>query len=169
MPRQQVRAALQRGQRVDRARDLPGRLVRGRTAAGLWRFLVDTSTGEGHYDNADIGFPVGGSPVLADDAAFSFGTFGFPPPAAHVVEFQEPGERVPGRLSWTARQGGGPDEPLDVPHAWLVEDLPGGRTRVLTQESRCGKPAAALADERPAPMLNGHRAWFDGLVDAARR
>lgn len=54
-----------------------------------------------------------------------------------------------------------------MPHAWLVEDLPGGRVRILTQETQFGRPAAALAEERPNPMLNGHQAWLDGLVRAA--
>ncbi|MFC9132732.1 hypothetical protein ACFT4A_38665 [Streptomyces sp. NPDC057099] len=54
-------------------------------------------------------------------------------------------------------------------HAWLVEDLPGGRVRILTQETQIGRPAAALAAERPDPMLNGHQAWLDGLVTAASR
>ncbi|MFF5140224.1 hypothetical protein ACFY6U_10920 [Streptomyces sp. NPDC013157] len=52
-------------------------------------------------------------------------------------------------------------------HAWLVEDLPGGRVRILTQETRIGEPAAALANERPNSMLNGHQARLDGLVRAA--
>lgn len=52
-------------------------------------------------------------------------------------------------------------------HAWLVEDLPGDRGRVLTQETQIGRPAAALAEERPNPMLNGHQAWLAGLVRAA--
>ncbi|MER5184176.1 hypothetical protein ABT009_38585 [Streptomyces sp. NPDC002896] len=52
-------------------------------------------------------------------------------------------------------------------HAWLVEDLPGGRVRILTQASQIGRPAAALANGRPNPMLNGHQAWLDGLVRSA--
>ncbi|CAL9661993.1 hypothetical protein [Streptomyces sp. enrichment culture] len=52
-------------------------------------------------------------------------------------------------------------------HAWLVEDLPGDRVRILTQESQIGRPAAALAEERPNPMLNGHQSWLDGLLRAA--
>jgi len=55
-----------------------------------------------------------------------------------------------------------------VLHAWLVEDLPAGRVRILTQETQLGEPAAALAEERPNPMLNGHQAWLDGRVRAAR-
>ncbi|MFI5967182.1 SRPBCC domain-containing protein [Streptomyces asoensis] len=145
-------------------------IVRGTTAAEVWRFLIDTSAWEGYYDNvADISFPQGGGPRLADGLAFSFGTFGFPPLAARVVEFRAPAEGVPGRLSWTAEQDGTPEERLDVLHAWLVEDLPGGRVRVLTQETQIGQPAAALAQERPNPMLNGHQAWLDGLVAAASK
>jgi hypothetical protein len=56
-----------------------------------------------------------------------------------------------------------------VLHAWLVEDLLGGRVRILTQETQIGEPAAALAHERPNPMLNGHQAWLDGLVSAASK
>lgn len=76
-------------------------------------------------------------------------------------------EGVPGRLSWTAKQDGTPAERLDVLHAWLVEDLPGGRVRILTQETQIGEPAAQLARLIPNPMLNGHQAWLDGLVRAA--
>ncbi|MFB7931553.1 MULTISPECIES: SRPBCC domain-containing protein [Streptomyces] len=145
-------------------------IVQGITAADVWPFLTDTSTWEGYYDNvADISFPDGGGPGLKDGLAFRFGTFGFPPLDARVVQFQAPAEGVPGRLSWTAKQDGTPEERLDVLHAWLVEDLPGGRVRILTQETQIGRPAAALAAERPNPMLNGHQAWLDGLVAAASR
>lgn len=143
-------------------------VVRGLELHHVWQLLTDTSEWEGYYDNvSDISFPDG--PVLAEGATFSFATFGFPPLDARVVEFQAPGVDRPGRLSWTAQQDGGPDESLDVLHAWLVEELPGGRVRILTQESQIGKPAAQLASERPNPMLNGHQAWLDGLVTAARR
>ncbi|MEV5146234.1 hypothetical protein AB0L14_17810 [Streptomyces sp. NPDC052727] len=81
---------------------------------------------------------------------------------------QAPAEGVPGRLSWTARQDGTPEERLDVLHAWLVEDLPGGRARILTQETQIGRSAAELARQTPNPMLNGDQAWLDGLVHAAR-
>ncbi|MEU6908746.1 SRPBCC domain-containing protein [Streptomyces coeruleorubidus] len=131
-------------------------VVKGLSAAQVWRFLTDTSKREGYYDNvADISFPEGGGPALKDGLVFSFGTFGFPPLDALVPEFQAPADGVPGRLSWTAKQDGAPAEKLDVLHAWLVEDLPGGRVRILTQETQIGQPAAALAGERPNPMLPG--------------
>lgn len=63
---------------------------------------------------------------------------------------------------------GDPDEETDVYHAWLVEDLDGGRVRVLMQESQIGKPAAELSAQKPNKMLLGHQDWLDGLVAAAR-
>ena len=53
-------------------------------------------------------------------------------------------------------------------HAWLVEDLEGGRVRILTQESQSGKPAKELAGVKPNKMLLGHQDWCEGLVRAAR-
>jgi len=58
---------------------------------------------------------------------------------------------------------------LDVHHAWLIEDLPGGRVRILTQETQKGRPAEELAKTKPNPMINGHQDWLDGLVSAARK
>lgn len=46
-------------------------------------------------------------PELREDLVFRFGTFGFLPLAARVVESQAPGANVPDRLSWTAEQEGG--------------------------------------------------------------
>ncbi|MDT9683491.1 SRPBCC family protein [Streptomyces sp. TRM76323] len=146
-------------------------IVRGVSAARVWHYLTDTSTWESYYGNiAGIAFPEGGGPVLEDGVAFTFEPVGFPSVRtqhARVVEFQAPAEGVPGRLSWTAHQEGTPEERLDVLHAWLVEDLPGGRVRVLTQETQSGRPAAELARQVPDPMLNGHQAWLNGLIKAA--
>lgn len=89
----------------------------------------------------------------------------------HVKESVPPGRGFggqEGRLAWSAALGGGEDEAVEVYHAWLVEDLPNGRVRVLTQESQIGKPAAALAGKKPNMMLLGHQDWLDGLVTAAR-
>ncbi|MFD0897403.1 SRPBCC family protein [Loigolactobacillus binensis] len=51
----------------------------------------------------------------------------------------------------------------------MIEQLAAGRVRLLTQESQIGQPAAELAQQSPNPMLNGHQAWLDGLVKAARK
>ncbi len=85
-----------------------------------------------------------------------------------MTEAVTPSASQPGRLAWRAWQDGRPEEALDVLHAWVVEDLDQGRVRILTQESQIGQPAAGLATQRPNPMLNGHQAWLDGLVKAAK-
>ncbi len=146
-------------------------IVQGVAAAQVWMYLTDTSTWESYYDNITaVSFPEGGGPVLKDDVIFTFEPVGFSSVRtqhARVVEFQAPAKGVPGRLSWTADQDGTPEERLDVLHAWLVEDLPGGRVRILTQETQIGHPAAELARLLPNPMLNGHQAWLNGLIKMA--
>ena len=51
----------------------------------------------------------------------------------------------------------------------LIEDLPGGRVRILTQESQIGQPAREMAAAKPNPMLDAHQDWVDGLARAAAR
>lgn len=144
-------------------------IVSGLSAGTVWRYLVDTSTWESYYDNVlDISFPDSDGPELRDGVRFSFSSFGFPPIDARIVELEPPAHDIPGRLSWIGKLVGGPAERAEALHAWLVEDLPGGRVRILTQETQIGEPAAALAAMRPDPVLNGHQAWLDGLVEAAR-
>lgn len=145
-------------------------VVSGLSAEAVWRLLVDTSTWESYYDNvSDISFPGGDGAELRDGIRFSFRSFGFPPIDARVVEFQPPTRNRPGRLSWTGLLEGGPAERAEALHAWLVEDLPGGRGRILTQETQIGQPARALAAVRPNPVLNGHQDWLEGLAAAARK
>jgi hypothetical protein len=51
----------------------------------------------------------------------------------------------------------------------LLEDLPGGRVRILTQESQKGKPVQEMAKKKPNIMINAHQDWLDGLVAAAHK
>lgn len=138
-------------------------------AADVWPYLADTSQWESYYDNvSDISFEdEGAGPQLQEGVRFSFATFGFPPLQSEVVEYQEPTGGKPGRLAWRARQDGSPEEQFEAYHAWLLEDLPGERVRVLTQESQIGAPARELAQTKPNKMLNGHQDWLDGLVRTA--
>jgi hypothetical protein len=143
-------------------------IVAGPAAADVWPYLADTSTWPIYYDNvSDLSFPGDDGPMLAKGRRFSFATFGFPAMAAQVTDFQPPLPATPARLAWTARRDGPPESRLDILHAWLLEDLPGGRVRILTQESQIGAPAAELARRHPNPMLNGHQDWLDGLIRAA--
>ena len=97
---------------------------------------------------------------------FYFETFGFPVDA-EVVELVEPQNGQAGRIAWHGWAGEG-ETRLDVHHAWLLEELDGGRVRILTQETQNGEPAKELAKAKPNPMINGHQEWLDGMVAAAR-
>ena len=78
---------------------------------------------------------------------------------SRVEESVTPGKGQAGRLAWSAKLDGDEGSAVDVYHAWLVEDLEGGRVRILTQESQIGKPAAELAGAKPNKMLLGHQDW----------
>lgn len=142
-------------------------IVANLSTAQVWPHLNNTSEWPTYYDNAkEIRFHDGTGPELSMGARFRFTTFGFPV-EAEVTEYEPPVHGKPARVAWHGWVEGDADGRLDVIHAWLLEDLPGGRVRVLTQESQIGKPAQDLAKTKPNPMLNAHQNWLDGLVSAA--
>ncbi|MDE7370355.1 MAG: SRPBCC domain-containing protein [Desulfovibrio sp.] len=143
-------------------KDLPVRAV--------WDALIHPLLWPGYYANSsDIEFPAGETGnVLHMGCVFRFKTFGFPIDA-EVIQFEEPGDGRVGRLSWHGWAEGDKDHRLDVVHAWLIESLPENRTRILTQESQIGKAAKELAKQLPNPMINGHQAWLDGIVQFVRK
>lgn len=105
--------------------------------------------------------------MLKQGDDFKFSTFGFPPLPCTVAECVEPSKGTPGRIAWEAVTGEG-DEKISIYHAWIIEDLPGNRVRILTQESQIGGIFEDFAKRKPNPMLNGHQDWLEGLVHAAR-
>jgi len=144
-------------------------IVKDLTVEQVWAYLVDTSKWEGYYGNAaNIVLTDQATTDLQQSERFHFDTFGFPI-EAQVMELVEPQDNQIARISWHGWQDGDENTALDVYHAFLVEALPGKRVRVLTQESQIGQPAADMAKQVPNPMLNGHQAWLDGLVKAARK
>lgn len=143
-------------------------IVTGISAEQVWPLLVDITKWESYYHNVSQITPPSSGPALEKGDKFSFSTFGFPPLQSEVQESVAPAKGVAGRLAWRAWQDGNEDQALDVYHAWLIEDLPYGAVRILTQETQCGKPAAQLATTKPNPMLNGHQDWLDGLVKATK-
>ncbi|NUT74898.1 SRPBCC domain-containing protein [Pseudomonas sp. C1C7] len=144
-------------------------IVADLSAAQIWQQLNDTRAWPTYYSNAsDIRFYDGGGPNLSEGARFRFTTFGFPV-EAEVTEHVAPVAGEPARVAWHGWVEGDAETRLDVHHAWLFEDLVGGRVRILTQETQKGKPAEDLAKAKPNPMINGHQEWIEGLVAAARR
>ena len=142
-------------------------IVKGLSVVDVWPLLNDTSAWPTYYGNVSkIGFHNGPGPELNAAARFQFVTFVFLV-QAEVTEYIPPAPGKPARLAWRAWIDGTPDEALDVIHAWLIEDLPGGRVRILTQESQIGKPAKDMAVAKPNPMLNAHQDWLDGLANTA--
>lgn len=144
-------------------------IVPGITAEEVFNNLLDTSIWPTYYDNvADVYFYDHDGPVLHESTRFRFKTFGFPV-EAQVVEFEKPSEGKPGRLAWHGWAEGDAEHRLDVIHAWLIEDMPKGRVRILTQESQKGKPAADLFNTHPDVMNMGYQDWIKGLAQTVCR
>lgn len=137
------------------------------TAAQIWALLNDITKWESYYKNCQSIHPPTSGPNLEKGDVFKFSTFGFPPLTCTVEESLTPaggsGSSTPGRLAWCAKEDG-----LEVYHAWLVEDLEGGRVRILTQESQIGQVFKEWSEAKPNKMLLGHQDWLDGLVKSAR-
>jgi hypothetical protein len=141
-------------------------IVAGLSAAQVWPLLSQAGQWPSYYANsANVRLHDAAGPDLADGMRFYFETFGFPVDAL-CNEHVAPTSTEPGRIAWHGWAGEG-ETRLDVHHAWLIEDLPHGRVRILTQETQKGKPAQDLAKARPNPMINGHQDWLEGLVKAA--
>ena len=142
-------------------------IVAGLSAKAIWAQLNDTSLWPGYYSNAsDIRFHDGSGPELSANARFRFTTFGFPV-EAQVTEYVPPVDGEAVRIAWHGWVEGEESARLDAYHAWLFEDLPGNRVRILTQESQKGVPAQELARTVPNPMINGHQEWIVGLAKAS--
>ncbi|MDN0077626.1 SRPBCC domain-containing protein [Crenobacter sp. SG2303] len=143
-------------------------IIPGLSASQVWPSLNDTTAWPSYYANvADIRFHDGSGPELSVGARFRFTTFSFPV-EAEITEYVQPRPGQPARVAWHGWVEGDAERRLDVHHAWLIEDLSGGRVRVLTQETQIGQPAKKLAATKPNPMLNAHQDWLDGLIRHAR-
>lgn len=144
-------------------------IVTGLTVEDVWPLLSTPHLWLTYYANSgNTRFHDGKGPELASGDRFYFETFGFPV-EAQVVEFVPPVPGQAARLAWHGWAGSTAEDRLDVHHAWLIEELSGGRLRILTQETQVGKPAQALAQAKPNPMINGHQDWLEGMVGAARQ
>ena len=140
-------------------------IVKDLKAEDVWPYLTHATVWEKYYSNSsNARYKDEGKTELYPNAPFFFKTFGFPIDA-EVVEFEAPKDGI-ARIACHGWAEGDADHRLDVIHAWLLEELPGNRLRILTQESQIGKPAAELAGTNV--MIDGHQSWLNGLVKAAQ-
>lgn len=140
-------------------------IVKDLKAEDVCPYLTHATVWEKYYSNSsNARYKEEGKTELYPNAPFFFKTFGFPIDA-EVVEFEAPKDGI-ARIAWHGWAEGDADHQLDVIHAWLLEELPGNRLRILTQESQIGKPAAELAGTNV--MIDGHQSWLNGLVKAAQ-
>jgi len=144
-------------------------IVPGLSANDVWPQLNRPEQWPIYYRNAsEIVFYDEDGSELKLGTRFRFTTFGFKV-EAEVVEHESPMAGKAGRVAWHGWVEGNADNRLDVHHAWLIENLPGNRVRILTQETQIGMPAKQLASTRPNPMLNAHQEWIEGLASSALR
>jgi len=144
-------------------------IVADLTAQQVWPQLVNTDRWVSYYEHiTDISFPDGDGPELRQGMRFNFSAFGYPPTHTTVTEVAAPGLEGPGRLTFAGPLNQNGELVIDIAHAFLIEDLPGGRLRLLTQESELGPVAEQLATQRPSPLVNAHLEWLDGLVRVSR-
>jgi hypothetical protein len=142
-------------------------IVKGLSADEVWPYLQNATAWPSYYSNASqIEFLNCPGPELRNGSLLRFTTFGLPV-HAEVMECEPPATGKPARLAWRGWAEGDAMTRIDTYHAWLIEDLPGGRVRILTQESQLGNPAKRLALTKPNPMLNAHQDWIEGLARIA--
>ncbi|RMY02164.1 hypothetical protein D0868_08108 [Hortaea werneckii] len=135
-------------------------IIKDLSVSQIWAKLADCTQWETYYGhNVEQVTPPPSGNFLTQGDTFRFSTFGFPVLDCKVEESIEPSPV--GRLAWSAGLDGNAETAVKVYHAWLIEELPGGRVRILTQESQ-------LAAAKPNRMLLGHQDWLEGLVAAAR-
>jgi len=140
-------------------------IVKGLSAADVWPVLINASLWPAY--NPQISDVSAACKQLALGMKFGFSTFGFQV-EAEVVEFVPPTPGQEGRMSFRGQIQDDENGAIDLLQCWLIEELPGGRVRVLTQVSMIGKIAADMARRRPNPMLNGDQMWLDGLITSAK-
>ncbi|WP_233838473.1 SRPBCC domain-containing protein [Paraburkholderia sp. ZP32-5] len=142
-------------------------IVAGLSAARAWPFLADTarwSESYGEFEQIRI--------HDRDGTELRFGTrfqfvVGGVPVQAEINEYVAPTDGVPGRLAWHGWTESDGRKIAEAHCAWLIEDLPGTRVRILWQESLLGPAARELAQLRPRPALDAHQNWIEGIAAAA--
>lgn len=143
-------------------------IAQGIGASETWPFLNDTALWPTVYPAIERVMFHDGGPELRLGCRFEF-VIGGTLVQAEVNEWVGPGNGVAGRIGWQGWVQAGDHKLIDAHCAWLIEDLPQDRVRVVWQESLLGPIAKELADARPNPVIAAHQEWVDGVVRSAMR
>lgn len=142
-------------------------IVAGLSADQAWPFLADTALWPTSYAQlSQIQFHDGNGPELQPGARFEFVVAGTRV-QAEVNEYTAPVAATAGRLAWHGWVENDGQRIVDAHCAWLIEDLPGGRVRVVWHESLRGPVAREMAKASSNPAVASHQDWVEGIVRAA--
>lgn len=145
------------------------KILAGMNAAQIWPLIGrPTVWPQFHPRIAEVSFGQGEGVDLAPGSRFVF-RIGDVVVNAELAVLDAPTPHRPAQIAWIGRVNAGTENAVTAYFAWLIEDLEGGRVRVLAQESLLGKPALAMAGMRPDPVLNAHHDWLMNLVAAVGR
>lgn len=132
------------------------RLTMAAPAEAVWKVLIRAADWSSYYANASKVVVDGGGPDLTAGARFTWKTFGVD--LKTQVQVFEPNARI----AWLATA-----PLLEAYHAWLIEPLPGGGCRVITEETQHGLVARAGRLLYPGRMEHWHQKWLEGLAERA--
>lgn len=138
---------------------------KGLKAEEIWQFLEDISIWCKYYNAAsDVKVIDQNNQKLKLGTKFTFKTFGYKM-NCEVIEYQAPMGQMEGRIAWRASTDD--KNSFECIHAWLIENMPDGRVRILTQESQKGTLAIDMA--KTNDLNNTHQNWIDSLVEHSKK
>lgn len=142
------------------------KIMKGLTSKEIFLFLEDTSLWSQYNKNiVDIKMVNQKTTKLNGLSQFHYNILGISLEAS-VIEYIPPEKNIEGRISWFASNNN-KDNKIEFIHCWLVENLDGGRVRILTQESQKGQLAINFAQSHPNIIVNFNQDWIDSIEKMA--
>lgn len=137
-------------------------IVKDVTAAQIWDVLSDLTI----HNKSSHGFVSSSKPspgpIKKDDVFFMRSE-------ESTTQYVVKECVAPERLAWCTSECWLQENEEDLYHAWLIENLAGGRVRILSQQSIIKRYAndAERIDQRNR-MLIGYQDWLEGIIAAAK-
>lgn len=142
-------------------------IIKGLTTKEVFLFIEDASLWSTYNKNiVEVKMKNQKTTKLNGLSQFNYTILGIQLEAS-IIEYIPPEKNKEGRISWYAFSNEDKDKRIDIVHCWLIENLNGGRVRILTQESQKGIPAVNFANSHPNIIINFNQDWLDLLVKMA--